>query len=404
MFWWFFVFASASASALVGPLHKGPKLSADRTVVVVFGAIGRHNLGDLLMAEVTTALLQSECGISDVVFADVFGQDMRLYGGRDVSSIVDLMDQPAKLDVIMAGGETLGVTAGFAAHMILADWPRRPKLPAKFQDFSSHGYVMVKSLFKNPGVFVANTIGGPEGKAEDALAKLDFVSFRDKKHGKLPRAVVAPDSVVMIRRVARPSGFGGKRFVAVQFALNKLGKSNHAVLASQLVTLARSHALDIVFFRAGAAERHDSLDPYYAVVKMMSDKDPTVVAQVYTDLNIWNLVSLIAHAQLVLSTSLHVRIVAAAYSRPRLSLCATTLTKYKAFVDAWEDPPLPFVKENAARADVTTLATVAGRALKEPWFKDVKVADRLERLYMERVFRVYSPLLSSRDNRCSSSS
>ena len=78
------------------------------------------------MAEVIHELLVQRCDFSEdeLVFADIVGQDMRLFGGRDVHGIAAIANsiRTQRIDVISLGGETLGCDGAFAAKMIVGTW------------------------------------------------------------------------------------------------------------------------------------------------------------------------------------------------------------------------------------------------------------------------------------------
>ena len=63
---------------------------------------------------------------------------------------------------------------------------------------------------------------------------------------------------------------------------------------------------------AAAASRHDSLEAY--------DRAELPRLLVFDDLDTWSIVSLITRARLVVTTSLHVQVIAALWGVPRLQL------------------------------------------------------------------------------------
>ena len=88
----------------------------------------------------------------------------------------------------------------------------------------------------------------------------------------------------------------------------------------------------------------------------------------YTEENIWGVVAVVREARVVLSTSLHVRIMAFIYNRPRFTICSTG--KHFSFVELWDlqdtFPCLgftafasvpPLVQKALATSDVASAAT-----------------------------------------------
>jgi hypothetical protein len=78
----------------------------------------------------------------------------------------------------------------------------------------------------------------------------------------------------------------------------------------------------IVFFAAGTAAGHDSFDMYKKVASLM--KEPSAV---------------ISQAEAVLSTSLHVRIMAFLFFKPRVTWC--TEPKHARFIELWDAKDAP---------------------------------------------------------------
>ena len=98
------------------PCYKRGK--AQRPVLILFGAFGRHNFGDLLMPHVVSTLLAQYPHEQQVVYADLDSADMRPFGGHCVAAIGDLLRMPGRTNVVHVGGETIGVSVGTAAAFI----------------------------------------------------------------------------------------------------------------------------------------------------------------------------------------------------------------------------------------------------------------------------------------------
>ena len=309
----------------------------NREQIVIFGAIGRHNFGDLLMAEVFTKNLGNFCDTSgyDVYYADVLPRDMREYGGRDVRGITEFMNSTEKTHVVHVGGETSGCDLSCATTMIQPDINLPALKTHEWKRFSVNpnilGYIIGKYFFKNPGSFVANTIGGSSQKADDILQDFEFVSTRDFPGVKYK---FAPDSVVTIKEVledrikARKPIFSN--YVSVQFRSGE----NVDEITKQLVMLVKETNRGIVFFRAGAATHHDSLKPYQTVLENMRAQGLSNNIHIFSGLDIWDITSLIAYSELSIGTSLHVRIIAFAFSVPRVTF--SPQAKHIIMIQHWD--------------------------------------------------------------------
>ena len=261
----------SGASDAIGPVHDyAPTgFAADTPMLLLYGGVGRHNFGDVLMGEMVHALALSHCSYQrrQIVFADVIGHDMRIHGGKNVFSLSTVAarvtsrrrtpatHRPAtlqpkrptrghaqlapaapapRLDVIAIGGEILGVSYPGARVMLQSyQWP--PASIAAWQG-EEHGpaeramrradsvYLPRRSWFRNPGAIVINAAGGRRVSSQDelALGEVNFTSFRNRLGA---RGVLTPDSVTLLpwlfgREVFERASLDGlldKKYLAVQF-------------------------------------------------------------------------------------------------------------------------------------------------------------------------------------------
>jgi hypothetical protein len=86
-------------------------------------------------------------------------------------------------------------------------------------------------------------------------------------------------------------------------------------LAVAFDTVVKGLNATVIFFAAGTVPSHDSFKSYQDVAKLMGED-----AIVYEAENMWNVIGLISRAGAILSTSLHVRIMALLYFKPRVTL------------------------------------------------------------------------------------
>ena len=245
-------------------------------------------------------------------------------------------------DIVYTGGESAGCFHEMAVNFLPDE---KSKNIARSEQIYGCGYLVPKSLLVPPSdmckptnLAVANSIGKGQVVNPDcgrAIDSADYVAFRDIDP-------LYPDSAVMtkelydgkeidnVARVVLEELFPintRKKYIAVQFK-EKLDFRIEQ-LATSLDTVSRETNMTIVFFAAGTAPGHDSLALYKEV--SLSMKEPNIV---YEAENVWNVVALVSQAEAVLSSSLHVRIMAFIYFKPRVTWC--TETKHELFIDNWD--------------------------------------------------------------------
>jgi len=285
---------------------------------VLFGAVGRHNFGDLLMPHVIESLLPEV----DFTVAGLVESDMTGFGGHKVVAIDSLFDSDEKVNVVHVGGEVGACGVDCAKSMI----PDGTSIVGDRQ----LAYLLEKSSFKNAGCFVANSIGGMSADAVEVLGGYDHVSSRD---GRLSNNV-APDCAVMVRELfddkIQDSNQAGLEmrdamgdYIAVQVNKETCESFDGEVLDVVLREMERLE-LPVVLFCAGVAPNHDSLEAY---ADSFGPSLPNLSAWYFDDYNIWSTCNVIANAASVITTSLHVNIVAGAYGVP----CKTINESHKVY-------------------------------------------------------------------------
>lgn len=351
--------------------------------VILFGAFDRHNFGDLLFPHVLTAMLAPW----PVQYAGLAARDMRAFGGNEVHALRSLcMLGGPPLTLIHAGGELLTCTAWHAAVMLLPRdraaqaidrFDRQPAKASRFArrllDTEEHAaYMAPRSRLPSGSQIIYNAVGGVElGKGDallrdEAFSKLrnaDLTSVRDLVTYRLVQAAgiettLAPDCAVMVRelfdeRIALQGEKGETRrirdffpqgYVAVQFSGEFDDEATLDALAGALDQYTASTGQGIAFFRAGAAPWHDDLAAYQRAAARAHS--PAVI---FESLDIWDICALIAGCAAYAGSSLHGRIVATAFARPRVSIRPSfpgkRILKQDAFVQTWEMPGMPAVVE-----------------------------------------------------------
>lgn len=351
--------------------------SAAAPPVILFGAFDRHNFGDLLLAHVAAALLPGR----ELHFAGLATRDLRRYGGHAVTALAELAagwgERPAAL--LQVGGEVLTCTAWQAAVMLASPGEVSPLVgylpahPAEQRAWvrrmvgvqARAPYLAARALFRGPLRWVATGVGGADLDRCDralraevlaTLAAADDLSVRDARTmahlqatGIVARLV--PDPAVMvaalfaarIRRRARGGEVAALRaafpqgYLAAQCSAEFGDDATLDVLAAQLEDAAARSGCALVLLRAGAAPWHDDAE----VLARLAARLRRVPVRVFGSLHLWDLCALLACARAYAGSSLHGRIVATAFARPRVNLRPAGTAKVDAWAGTWEAPGLP---------------------------------------------------------------
>ena len=368
---------------------------------MLFGAFDRHNLGDLLLPHIVAALLRARGLTAAPVFAGLAVRDLRACGGHAVQAIRAVLDAPqaGPATVIHVGGEVLTCDAWRAAVMLLPP----AEVPATLAYFAQHGaeraawvrrtlgvdtaapYVLARAAWPQVERVLFNAVGGVAFERCDpplrdavgaALRSADRVGVRDRTtQVKLAAAGIAaallPDPAVLVAELLgasiRARGAQGEvaalraafpqGYVAVQFSAEFGDDGTLAALAAQLDRVAVATGLGLVLFRAGAAPWHDDADAYARLCARLR----AGAARILASLHLEDLCALIAYSRGYCGSSLHGRIVALAFARPRLTLQPPgpddAADKQAAFAATWDPPPVP------ATVAVADLAAGVAQAL-----------------------------------------
>ena len=173
----------------------------------------------------------------------------------------------------------------------------------------------------------------------EAIRTADHVAFRDA-------GPLVPDSAVMtkelygdhIASVAEevlkeifPHMGPSKKYVAVQVQ-STVGMKGHIDIVSALDEVSKHTNCTIIFFCAGTVPHHDSFQVLQKLSSAMNQPSMVYMAE-----NVWKVVALVSRAEAVLSTSLHVRIMAFIYHKPRFTWCPKG-GKQDNFIRLWDAP------------------------------------------------------------------
>lgn len=387
------------------------------TETILFGAFDRHNFGDLLFPHIAARMLPER----HLRFAGLAAGDLTACGGHHVEAISALAhshpDRP--VDIVHVGGELLTCNAWEAAVMLSPGKRAQSVIdqrsawlwvPLEWADDrlgspTRAPYVLPRRYFAQTRTLAFNAVGGvdlqkcePQLREEvvETLRRATDISVRDivtqralQTHGVAARLL--PDPAVMVGelfgdlirshmsaepvgaiRDACPNGY-----LAVQFSADFGDDRTLDEIAAQLDAIASSHGLGIAFFRAGIAPWHDDLDVFERSRKRM--RTPSV--HVMTSPNVWDICALIAGSSVYCGSSLHGRIVAAAFALARVNIRHPALTrpesKQTAFAATWEDEDMP------ADVGVAQIAQGVDAALRIEHARLGRIATTLARTYEE---------------------
>ncbi|HEV2612494.1 MAG TPA: polysaccharide pyruvyl transferase family protein [Noviherbaspirillum sp.] len=363
--------------------------------IILFGAFDRHNFGDLLFPHIAAALLKER----QLMFAGLASRDLRAVGGHQVTALPELATRyrSEPIDILHVGGELLTCNAWEAAVMLLHP-DKTSRVSTRIAPDSgqrmhwAHARLGLPALVPysvSPDMFPAARIcyaavGGVHLDELDAamhaevrtnLSQADMVSVRERHTQALLEAagvpsLLMPDPAVMVAKIFGPVIRARMQagevatvrrlfpagYIAIQFSEDFNDDATQTVIAGQLDLIADSTGFGIVFFRAGAAPWHDRLEFYRNTATRMR-----MPAHVFESLHLWDICALIAGSQAYCGSSLHGRIVAAAFDLPRVTLRppaqGNRQSKHAAYASAWEAPAMP------VEVDVKGIANGIARAI-----------------------------------------
>lgn len=334
---------------------------------VLFGACDRHNLGDLLLAQVAARDVAPRPSLfAGLRAAAGWG------GGMRVQPLANLVAQwpqrygDAPLELLHVGGEVLDTDAWQVAVMLLGrreaaaciaacerNEAAREQWAATYLGTTQRAPYLVASGWRD-GVRVVSefrALGGVGLAARSAafcaevaatLGTAGALTVRDRvtqmalaamgiDAGLVPDPVAGAGDWLTELAAAAPAPAGP--YLAVQFAASFGDDATLAELA---------HALDacrlpVVLFAAGTAPWHDD----FAVCRRLAAGLSVPVRVAETE-SVEELCALIGGARASLASSLHALLVAAALGVPRLALEARAgeARKLRAYADTWNSFPM----------------------------------------------------------------
>ncbi len=348
--------------------------------LLFFGAIDRFNYGDLLLATLMTKALKSE-GLDGYAFryAGMRRYDARAYNGLKVESIhaVERSGKlPAQSCIIVVGGDVLGIGNWSAAAQYL--WPEYlRKIMGGVKRLLGTGLVerIIKRYYggawkypfviqpeyflKTPRV-IYNAVGGSGlftasketlGIVQNHLKRAACISVRDKEtqdlinhNGRI--AALSPDAAILMSDLYPSSELKDAVAGQVKQIINRgnymcfqirrsIVKDQAPVIAKQISLIQKRTKMNIVLLPLGRAMRHE--DPW-ALKEIKSHLK--IPCEMPDTKNVFELMALIAHANIFIGSSLHGTLTAMSFGIPYV--CLNGIAKIKRFLSTWGDPRASF--------------------------------------------------------------
>jgi Polysaccharide pyruvyl transferase len=373
--------------------------------VLLVGAYERDNFGDLLFLLVTERYLAG----ADVVAAAPFSADMRALLDREIPAYGPLLRDEA-FDAIWTVGGQVGRVDLLRAYRMSATpeawaaFETAPEAEQLARLVSAAGGVAPLSPYiplpsahpRNAGaVTVLNSVGisgvrsVPQPRREalvGALRGATSIAVRDDSSSALLTALgiehrLLPDAVHAISRQYPAARADGADTAIVQISSARLRMLGHARVGAAIARSPQLRGRPVRLLLAGTATGHDTVEDYEAVARAARGVDIAIVR----DRRPLALVTHLREARVVVGTSLHARIVAAAYGVPRVSLSKPKPTRYARL---W-DPDMPF-DVGLDELDDAVGAAVARAATPEAG----EHADRLSRASHEHLERLAELVLA----------
>lgn len=322
--------------------------------ILAVGAYERDNFGDLLFLYILRKLLKDKANIipSSIVFSD-----MRKING-EVIFPYDFLLKKYKFDgIFTVGGEVGGVDIVGALMMDISKKENEAIFRNKqdlneivefytniSQESEKHAYIIDRRDYPlnldTPNILNSVGLSNIKNlndkfllKTQDIL-KNSFISVREEKsHNLLSdygiESKISPDVVHTIRIFRKKKKASG-RYVVFQINHDLIQKNNleYGNIAEKLKIIANTANSDIKLFLAGVTEGHDDIDDYNEIVKEFNKIENEKTISIIDERDPLKLVDYISGSIMWIGTSLHGRIISAAYDVPRISLLNNKVSNY----------------------------------------------------------------------------
>jgi hypothetical protein len=339
--------------------------STGRPDVLLVGAFERDNFGDSLFLLLVERLLAPR----STAVASVLSSDATSTTGRVVPSLTAMLELRPWDVVWVVGGEVGGVSVDDALPMSLPEplGSSYESMPLEDRrsfdrfltglDADAPAYLPVvpaspetpptKVVLHSVGLtgMVDHVTGEPGRRFAEAVQSAAVVSVREEASFELCRsldvdALLGPDLVHTLPLVAPDLGRRADDTRRVVFQMNRamLEAQDVDELADALIAVCHELGAVPVLFPAGTARHHDSAESYRELQEVLVARAPELTSTVLETRDPMALAAAVASSALWIGSSLHGRIVSAAYGVPRISL---PVEKVSAYATTW-DPDMPY--------------------------------------------------------------
>jgi exopolysaccharide biosynthesis predicted pyruvyltransferase EpsI len=365
--------------------------------IALYGAYDRYNYGDNLMPILLEMYINKyhpeKLDSYEFIHASISDSDLSSYSCFPTRSINSVIGELRKGDsVIAVGGEVLCASnAILFIHMpkpkLLNDfYIKLNRLPVIRKFFKKWADLQYRAPWDYPylpdhkmladGVEIKyNTVGGgldglpvnDKKNLTDRLENAKYISVRDKRTldnlSHIEGVKLYPDSAFIMSDLCSEEflvnnvrddilDYVQKTYVVFQAAPSKLGDS----LDNLIEKLTALHAVNnqrILLLPIGYAAGHDD----FYILNKVHKKTPQFT-DIKTDLNVWEIMYLIKHADFYMGTSLHGAITAMSFGKPHFGI-NKAIQKLNAFLSDWSIAPFDHCY---SVSDIETLPTIINQA------------------------------------------
>ena len=348
--------------------------------IAIYGAIDRFNYGDLLFPLILESVLNDWNKDYEIDFYGIIKSDLSNYGAKPTRSIENLFKAETLQDgsaLIIAGGDILSArwfeVFSFLLPYSLKNFPSvlkkhipkkylsRIKLKLEYCELPQP-FVVPPNNFKSKVKVIYNAVGGSGlqygnysfryyFQLINALNQAAYVSVRDKRTKEVLKSLskelkvqLVPDSATLLSRyfspelifkLAKPSTVSwveqySGRYIVIQIAQKYCSKEvTIQQIAQQIEEIYERHQLVTILCPIGMATGHEDFLPLSEIKKRV--KTPV---NYIDDPTLFDIMTLIAHSNLFIGTSLHGAITAMSYAVPNLSF-EIPYQKVQDYLNTW---------------------------------------------------------------------
>ncbi|WP_240660439.1 polysaccharide pyruvyl transferase family protein [Serratia marcescens] len=343
-------------------------MTSEKRQVIFYGAFDRYNYGDNLMPILLEMYFQKKHGDKvkdlDFVFSSIRNSDLRNYDCKQTTAMRNLLNVPKNSTVLLVGGEILGADVGIL-YIHVQENPvvvrflrmlRRVSPSAltflaklKYDAVWQFPYIPQKESFANDINIVYNTVGAVPNKTQlEKIKQADYISVRDERTYKglseIGKVKLVPDSVLMMSKVVDMEFLELKvrseikdllkerNFITVQACPYKV-RFSAKQMADELHLVKNEHGVDTILLPIGYASGHDDAI-FLDKVNALSGNNLVLL----NELNVWEIMYVIAKSIAFYGTSLHGVITAMSFKTPHFCINGD-ITKLVSFLETWSVYP-----------------------------------------------------------------